>query len=839
MVNRKYRILLPIILLSSILINCSGSSSSSSNKSNPILPISSSQLSISKSTIFPISSGSGAEYYLKFTNDSDRELNLVSSQTSRTNNVKSLTDDDIVNISYCNKVNAKQSCYITITPPANPGSLVLNLNYQDKYRNNYKVTTLVNYADIAVRDGFRINSDLVTVLANKVSNIVAIPFKLEENFTHIGVNTNMPVYDTEIKCTNSSYVAGTYCTAFVNVKPGEFTSNVSVVGILNGQNVAVSLPLNVSLIVAGNLVTNTNSIIIRPGESGKLVLFNNGTAPVSSINVDNSLESKLSVLQNNCPSSLAVESSCTITLKYNGTLNGAATIFVNYAGGLVNPTTIIPVNVIYYALIASPGLSLIATNNFVGTKINESRTTVLTLSNNSTSSTVIKLESVSKLPIGFVYDNNIILSGSGCLSKESLAKGESCQYGIRYNAPNKVESGILSYFVRGSYILPNSAVKGTIVAGVSIPYSSVNNGALLDIIPAYGVRFSIIANGQAKQTQTYTVMNKGDGPALQMSLGTLPTYFNKELASTCREYLSVGESCTYVVTFGPLTESIANTSESLKVRYFKYNGGLQQTLSSNFSYYSSLSILIQMESFKLLNSPAYGWNGGLGTESSPYIFTPSPNNYLLLSTKYKNSGTESAVRFNVAVNTLPIGYYIDNSTTCPNGNQVGTLLPNESCTLVIGLVDERFMVDDFYLPAISSTLDVLGYSYMDNTSGFNVFGPDSSKRLYINTAKWGNLSSDAQVYPESKSLVLNIQVISVDTNVATGVLTAVADTTQLPGLIGSSTCSINNGTSGSCQIVLNYDAALPSGIYSLPISLSAGGQVSALKLKNTVTFMLP
>jgi hypothetical protein len=163
----------------------------------------------------------------------------------------------------------------------------------------------------------------------------------------------------------------------------------------------------------------------------------------------------------------------------------------------------------------------------------------------------------------------------------------------------------------------------------------------------------------------------------------------------------------------------------------------------------------------------------------------------------------------------------------------------QECIINIGLVDPRFMIDELYMPAISSSLDVLGYSYVDNVSGINVFGSDSSKRIYVNTAKWGNLSSYSQVFSESKIVVINVKVVGVDTNVATGALTATADISKLPGFIGSNICTIDNAPSGNCQIIFEYNPSLPSGLYSIPISLSANGQASTLKLKNIVTFTLP
>jgi hypothetical protein len=836
--NKNY-IICFIIIISIILINCNGNSYQNKIPDNPpIMPITADKLSISKSTIFPISNNSGAEYYLKFTNDSDRELNLVNSQLNTINKIKSKEYNNIINTSYCNKVNAKQSCYIIINPPSIAGSLVLNLNYKDKYDQEYQISTLITYADIPGKNGFKINSDLITVNTNKLSNIVAIPFQLEDNFTNISVNTNMPIYNTEIKCNNSSYIAGTYCTAFINVKPGDLISNLNIIGTTNPQNIhRIVVPLEITQNIAANLITNTNAVIIKSPEIAQLIIFNNGNAPATLITLNTSTESNINIVQNNC-STLNVESSCTIKLAYSGYFNNSTTISISYQGGLKS-TTSLPVNIAYYTSNPAPGLITTISNNFIGTKINESRATVVELTNTSTDTTVIKLESVTRLPTRFVFDSSIITKTS-CFNKTSLMVGESCQYGIRYNAPSTAESGNINYFVKGSYNSNESSGSvRTIVSTIAIGYSSLINGAILNISPSSGTIFSIKADGQTKQTQTFIVNNTaGDGPALNITLDNLPTNFIKESTSTCANNLAVGESCTYVITFGPITTNIANTLESLRVKYFKYtNSQTQTTAFSNFSYNASIAALIITESFKVLTPPIYGLNG-LGTTESPYQFTSVIGNNLVISSKYTNIGNDSALKFNIATNTLPIGYYIESRTTCPNGSQTRTLLPNESCILAIGLVDPQFMVKDFYLPPIASTLNVLGYSYQDTNSGINIFDTDTSKRLYINVNKWGNLIiNNPSINQQQISLSFNIY--NFDTTVTSdSSYTITADISNISGLTGSSTCTANT-INNTCVMVLSYDPGLPLGTYYIPITAQANGSaVTTIPLKGTVTFTL-
>lgn len=832
-----------MILFNIFLISCGGSSISNTIPDDkPLLPITSDKLSISKSTIFPISQNSGVEYYLKFTNDSDRELNLISSQLNNTKNIE-LNEyaNNIINTSYCNKVNAKQSCYIIINPPSTPGSLLLNLNYQDKYNNNYKISTLVTYADIPGKNGFKINSDLVTILASKISNIVAIPFELEENFTNISVNTNMPIYDTEIKCTNNSYIKGTYCTAFVNVKPGDLISSLNIIGTITPQNThRIIVPLEITQNIGANIITNTNTIIIKSPESGQIILFNNGNAAATGITIDTSTESKINVVQNNC-TTLNIESSCIIKLSYSGQFNNSATISIAYQDGL-KPITSIPINIAYYAANPSPGLTMSISNNLIGTKINESRTTVVELTNTSTDTTMIKLESVTKLPTRFIFESSF-LTKTSCFNKSSLIVGESCQYGIRYNAPSTAESGNINYFVRGSYNSNESSgsIK-TIVSKVGIGYSSLINGAILNIIPSSGTIFSIKANGQEKQTQTFIINNNaGDGPALNMILESLPANFIKESTSTCTNTLAIGESCSYIITFGPVTVSINNTNESLRIRYFKYANSQNTTIAfSNFSYNASITALIKTESYSILSSPTFGL-AGFGTSESPYKFTAVIGNNMVISSKYTNIGVAAALKFNVATNTLPIGYYIESRTTCPTGNQVSTLMPNESCILAIGLVDPQFMESSLYLPPIYPALDVLGYSYQDTNSGMNVFNADTSKRLYFIIDKWGNFNIFIpNVIPIRNSITFNFLNDFNPTITLSPSFTVTIDTSNMQGGFtwGTNTCTADTGS--WCSIYIEYDPGLPSGIYYFPvIASSPGSTVSSLPLKGVVSFTLP
>lgn len=717
----KYLLIPSIVLLTSA---CSGKGVCQPDNSNEL------SLSITAPNQYP--AGIPVTAYLTIQNTSNvNAQNLYFSIPNATNYTG--TTITVVNDSTqkCANIPAQSSCSfpveITNTPTSHPGSFTVNATTNVGSAQNQTDSKLkTNLALRANTLSLTTNIGLSDVPANSQTGANGLSFL----YSHIIASNTNGSTQLEIVAVVNSASAGLFNTInltdshgnLLNFKPISGNSGDGLTNLVQGSVVTfiLTIPANTTnyefyaqTMANGQIVnqgTTVNPISLTNSSQGVLVVqpsnFNLSTSEsyttqtITYSNTGNGiinnlaiqLAAPLSMIQNNCITTLNPGSSCTITVHSNAAAgtSGSGSIIATYKEGS-------PVISQYNYSGDNPisGINLSAVNNFnfVANNLNSSDATQVTLTNSGNVSESNFIFNISQHSEYFAITNGI--SGTPCTVingntvTNSLLPNSSCTVTLTYSnaplTPQNITYLTITYNYNGSQSASSPQI--------SMSYETIQATANLNITPTSPFTFNnIIANGISNTTQVFTVTNNGPDDInglINDSLTSTTTNFNILTSidqNDCqnKNNLASGQSCTYTIKFGPTTTAISLANANLNLTASSVTGGsVNATESLIGTATTPLAANIQINSVTATGSV----DGDGKSSNTSFQMESTTATSATITLTYTNVGQGAAISFNIDPTQVPSGYVITQNTcnglTLESGSANNcnvTLSPSSSAT---------------------------------------------------------------------------------------------------------------------------------------------------------------
>ncbi len=336
---------------------------------------------------------------------------------------------------------------------------------------------------------------------------------------------------------SSSVAAGSSCTINVSFAP---TTSGTASGTISLTDNAAGSPQSVSLSGTGtssaitfspNSLSFGNQAVGTTSQSQPVTLTNSGTAALT---ISGIAASSGFSQTNDCGSTVAAGSSCTINVSFapsmTGSTSGTVSVTDNAAG---SPQTVSLTGIGTSPSVTFSPNSLSFGNQVVGTT---SQSKPVTLTNSGTASLAISEIAASA---GFAQTNN-------CSS--TLGSGSSCTINVSFT-PTAIgsASGTVSVTDNASGSPQTVSLTGT---GTS-PAVTLSPGSL---------SFGNQAVGTTSPSQPATLTNGGTA---SLTISSIVASASFSQTNNCGSTLSVGNSCTINVSFAPTTSGSATGTVSV------------------------------------------------------------------------------------------------------------------------------------------------------------------------------------------------------------------------------------------------------------------------------------
>ena len=766
-------------------------------------------------------SNSGSITYITIVNNLNTTANLQNIKVTGDSTVKD-NPGWYIDTSACQKVVAQGVCNIAINPPNQDGYFVLTVNYDIG-----SSSQVVSYQrNIPPTNGFIFNNNnnLVVTKTLPERSAFSVPVVLTEDMSSLKVASNKPgLINTQLVCNGGSTTKSNVCTIMGQVQPGTVSGAASITlsgtSLRSGEEFTTTFPLVINNEQNSNLVTTGANVVLDPANavtSKTVAVLNNGNVTASGITfVTNN--PAISLTGTGACSSLTAGQSCNIDVSAHESQNFQGVVTINYESGVVGSTSF---NVVYIAPESSPGLSY--TTGGTGltyTTINESSNYSVNVTNNGT----VTLNHITPINIAAInpklsYTTNGVISPCATDGSQSLDPGQSCTFQMHY-APIQVESGSFNFTVVGSYVNNAGETLSYSPGALAISYSAIGSPALLASNPNLW-SFAIRANGVESSIESFVITNSGQestvieniqlsGAQMTIQSGAqqciIGTVLQGESANSCKVY----------VKYGTKTTSESGV-DNLAIMYKPTPVSSESSVTVPINYFATTAALVQVSSITATGSSS--GNGALGTE---FQFYNSPTNQLATTITYANSGTESALRFNVNLANLPSSIALDNTSTCGTGNTTSWLGKNESCTVVLKAVNTS--IYNYLNVTGPIALPVPGFSYTDTNTGFNYnaapfYAGIAGSTINIIANAFANVATPGATVTAANSAT-NVPFTLTFTSTA-------GDPASYPVVVnllntgggifsGSPSCTITNPSTSSntCNISMTALAGLPAGSY--------------------------
>lgn len=324
------------------------------------------------------------------------------------------------------------------------------------------------------------------------------------------------------------------------------------------------------------------------------------------------------------------------------------------------------------------------------------------------------------------------------------------------------------------YIKALGSFNGVNYSFVALPLAyTVTAAPSLQITPV-SVSMILLANNVDLQSQTYTVKNIGNDPALFTNIALNDSSSNTvkpiQNGGTCSNSTTLNEteSCTVIVTYGPAAASQAINESGIATLQVDYHGGTPDT---SYNSKATLTYNLVGNDSRAIESANPTINlPGAGTPDSPYEGNANLDPMKIPLTYTNPSVNYPLTNFNLNTNNLPYGLVVDPSSTCKTGSETMNLESGASCTLVLAL-DRSLLatvggsvVLDFTTPTATWTTPLGFYSQAGTATYLTYAQPSVVFALSINTANFestilsitgSNLDKGANPLPVSVAGVSN------------------------------------------------------------------------------------
>ena len=353
----------------------------------------------------------------------------------------------------------------------------------------------------------------------------------------------------------SSLATTSTCTISVTFTPAtaaSFTATLSVTDNATGSPQTVALTGTGTVPIAGlspSTVPFSNTPVGTTATAQNITLSNTGGAPltISSVTIGGTNPSDFAISANNCGSSLAATSTCTISVTFTP---ASATSFAATLSVTDNATGS-PQTVTLTGTGTAPQASLSPTTvPFANTSVGSTATAQnITLSNAGNAAL-----SITSVTIGGANPTDFAISANTCGS--SLAASSTCTISVTFTPASAA-----------SFTATLSVADNATGSPQTVSLTGTGTTPLVPqaVLTPTTVSFATTAAGSTATAQGLTLSNPGTAALSITSValgGTNPTDFAIS-ANTCGSSLAAGGTCTISVTFTPA--SAASFAATLSV----------------------------------------------------------------------------------------------------------------------------------------------------------------------------------------------------------------------------------------------------------------------------------
>lgn len=705
------------LLVGALLVGCGGggSSSSAGGKSSNMA-----QVSIDAMTSVPVINGSATQGTLYVHNYGATAVNGVSfnlgAATTKTKmksalaklgvNLGGYEDANgfvLINPERCDSIPASGSCAVNFTTPSlsvgNLGNSLVKLSYNSGHGSQSTSQVVnYNYVNLAASSGVNFTGSLnVTGAQGSTQHIVGYMYGGGVSGSiYKGVNLNST--NATIRISNGfingqevaagQVMAVEFAVAMQNSK----SSSVNVtpswgVSRLQSSSVAVAgsgLPLTLSLTPSQAVVNYIfgNVPVLNAPTTGVSTIYvtNNGnangtgglTATATGANAND-----LIIDYTNCSSTSLLANAvnnCQITFATNSYTSGSTTVeYKDSSGTIIGSQLVVWTNDKPF-----PAVSIVPTptNVSIGKGVAQSDNSI-----------IFTFTNVGQAPLTNV---TYPVTNTGLATWTQDSSNCNATIGALDTCEIKGHLSGTDDGVGKLYIKAVGSFNSVNYSFVALPVSySVTANPSLEITPN-SVSVTLLANGVDVKSQTYTVKNVGNDPALFTGITLNDSSSNVVKPSisgggTCTNNTTLAENtqCSVVVTYGPAAANLSANESGISTLQVDYHGGTPDT---SYNTQATFNYKLVGNDSSVEESTTVTGLTGAGTSGDPYVGNANLDP-MKLTFKFMNPSVNYPMtNFNVNTNELPFGLVVDGTSTCTTGAAKMNIESNGgSCTLVLAL----------------------------------------------------------------------------------------------------------------------------------------------------------
>ncbi|MDD3266821.1 MAG: hypothetical protein PHC75_06560 [Burkholderiales bacterium] len=459
--------------------------------------------------------------------------------------------------------------------------------------------------------------------------------------------------------------------------------------VINNLSSSSDLPVGILTMQPSDVVLNEQT------QTQVITVQNTGNGNVTGFSLNP--VSPMKIISNSCDTTINSGDICyyTVGYDYNKTGTGTGTVSASYNNGQGSTLGHAAITSTYYGKYANGGGIILSSPNnseyqfVVNTKTNVKKSLIV-LSNDGASS----VESIefNNLPDGFTIENN---ECSGVLNPQLSCTAYLVYTGNKVPISDVSDTLQIGYKINvleyGKDILLPETSSITVTAGVTQAAAQLtmytDDGSGLNESNPVVIGNPIFADGYDFVTRVFHIVNTGtdDATDIAPSIG-LGSGFSLQNTGTCGSSLSFGESCTYVVNFGPIPKSVASfgmIKSLLSIDYLKYNIPSPSAIDTSKIYVTNMLLKASTAKFDNPTHVAVGFLGGNGDDFTPYKLQQySPNDVAHITYTLVNSGESVARNFYYTLGSGLDPVYTLGGTCPSSAGDAITLGVGNDCTIV-------------------------------------------------------------------------------------------------------------------------------------------------------------
>jgi hypothetical protein len=560
----------------------------------------------------------------------------------------------------------------------------------------------------------------------------------------------------------------------------------------------------------GILNVNPVSFNLNSAHTTQILSYSNsGNVAVNALSITPS--SPITKSSSTCGSTLAVNATCTYTVKFDAATPGSgnANVTASYNDGQNTVSSVAEVT--YSGVSSESGLTISSGDNpsFIFTSQTNTPTasSQITLTNTGTGTeSNISFTLPEHFSLSHGSSNSCDLSGSNVTN--SLNSSSSCNLTLTYTNSAVTTSNTATLTV--NYAYSGTSTSGNGSNSVSLTYATVQSSAALNITPSSQNFATIANNGLESSNYNFTVSNASSD---MIATGVTPLLTSNDAAlfsivhNGCSNSIAACDSCIITVRFGSTTANPGNKTAQLQVVYVPYSSAIPISSTANLSGTVRLSNSANVTASFSANGFASGSGPGDLVNDSYQVVV---NQNAAVSVVYTNSGSDTANNFTTTAN-ISTPWSLSNHGC----NHVNLAINGGSCTDVYTINSSTSGQNNFNYANIAVSFNDESGSAI-NQEIIPASGSTTYVNVYINPYVTVGLSSSTSGTPQIESSEINtisylVYNLFGGYQVASGNYTATSAVTSGNGgtLSVGSGCNLSS-TTPSCSVNVN-SGTLTSG----------------------------